>query len=285
MSSLNINGCTALSGLYINNNRLTALNANGLNNLVHLCCQNNNLTSINVNGCTRLDSLNCDNNNLSSLDVSQNTELTRLSCSGNHLTALNVTGLNSLTRFNGDNQTVSLRLYKHQSNGTYDRIIQLNAPSFGSNAIIYLGDKLISASNTVASTDFTVKTTGHSTYKLSGTMNFKYSEHPFLDMLAALRGFLSQISYKPGFFNAQLLGLTLADMSDWETNDAWKEKLQGVTWNTNNPNQILSIEWKGKDLAGKLDLSGCPGMWSIDCSANKLTSLEVGDSEALRVIW
>ena len=96
LTELNVQGLTALHWLDCYNNKLTALNVQGLTALVWLYCGNNQLTALNVQGLIALQWLYCDRNKLTSLNVQGLTALQELYCDSNNLTALNVQGLTAL---------------------------------------------------------------------------------------------------------------------------------------------------------------------------------------------
>ena len=76
--------------------QLTSLNVQGLTALQELNCYENKLTELDVQGCTALKYLYCYSNQLPTLDVQGCTELRCLSCGYNKLTSLNVQGLTAL---------------------------------------------------------------------------------------------------------------------------------------------------------------------------------------------
>ena len=121
LTSLNVQGLTALQELNCYENKLTELDVQGLTNLHELSCYknqlptldvqgctelrwlscgNNKLTSLNVQGCTALKELYCYSNQLADLDVSGLTELQELYCANNQLSTLNVQGLIALQTLN-----------------------------------------------------------------------------------------------------------------------------------------------------------------------------------------
>ena len=73
--------------LFCNENQLTSLNVQGCTALRALLCYNNQLTSLNVQGCTALQGLHCNDNQLTSLNAQGLTVLQRLLCYNNQLTA------------------------------------------------------------------------------------------------------------------------------------------------------------------------------------------------------
>ena len=87
LTALNVQGCTALKGLWCCSNRLTALNVQGLNALQNLNCFVNQLTALNVQGLSALNYLDCVGNQLTALNVQGCTALQKLLCSDNQLTA------------------------------------------------------------------------------------------------------------------------------------------------------------------------------------------------------
>ena len=98
LTSLNVQGLTALQKLYCSNNQLPELNVQGLNALQELGCYNNQLPELNVQGLTALKVLYCSGNKLPELNVQGLTALQVLYCSGNKLPELNVQGLTALKR-------------------------------------------------------------------------------------------------------------------------------------------------------------------------------------------
>ena len=87
LESLDASGCTALSSLYCSNNKLESLDVSGCTALSSLDCSNNKLESLDVSGCTALSSLDCSNNKLESLDVP---DIYKLDCSNNLLKSLTI---------------------------------------------------------------------------------------------------------------------------------------------------------------------------------------------------
>ncbi|UTC66541.1 MULTISPECIES: leucine-rich repeat domain-containing protein [unclassified Treponema] len=121
LTSLDVQGLSALDKLYCYNNRLTSLDMHGLTALRELSCSFNQLVSLNVQdsagleklfcaenqltafdmrGLTVLQELNCSDNRLTSLDAHDSTFLRFLLCKSNQLTSLNVQGLTALVYLN-----------------------------------------------------------------------------------------------------------------------------------------------------------------------------------------
>ena len=96
LTSLDVSGCTALTKLWCSRNQLTSLDVSGCTALTKLWCSQNQLTSLDVSGSTALTKLNCSNNQLSSLELPQNSTLTELDCSMNKLESLDLSACTRL---------------------------------------------------------------------------------------------------------------------------------------------------------------------------------------------
>ncbi|MCL2329294.1 MAG: M6 family metalloprotease domain-containing protein [Bacteroidetes bacterium] len=140
------------------------------------------ITEINVRGkgiaslkgieyFTALKTLDCSNNQLETLDISALTNLQYFSCQNNQLTSLDLSGSPFIKGVECFNQTPTLTL--NADGGVYSVAITLNNLTKLANGITYAGGKLISNSNTIASTPFEVNVTGNAA-KLSGTITLLY---------------------------------------------------------------------------------------------------------------
>ena len=96
LTELDVQGCTALKELYCYSNQLADLDVSGLTELQELYCANNQLSTLNVQGLIALQTLNCSGNKLTELDVQGLTVLKNLICNKNKLNSLNVKGLTAL---------------------------------------------------------------------------------------------------------------------------------------------------------------------------------------------
>ena len=98
LTSLNVQGLTALQKLSCGGNKLTELNVQGLTALQELWCSGNQLPELNVQGLTALQKLECRENQLTELNVQGLTALQKLECWKNQLTELNVQGCAALQK-------------------------------------------------------------------------------------------------------------------------------------------------------------------------------------------
>ncbi|MCL2328855.1 MAG: leucine-rich repeat domain-containing protein [Bacteroidetes bacterium] len=140
--------------------------------LQYLYCSGNQLTSLNVSALTNLKLLYCQDNQLASLNVSALIHLQELNCSRNKLTALDVSALVNLQALYCTAQIATLTL--NTDGAVYSTAIALNNPTKLAAGITYAGGKLISNSNTIASTPFEVVVPG-SSVKLNGTFTLLYN--------------------------------------------------------------------------------------------------------------
>ena len=93
LTSLNVQGLTALQKLSCGGNKLTELNVQGLTALQELWCSGNQLPELNVQGLTALQKLECWKNQLTELNVQGLTALQKLGCYSNQLNAKAMTEL------------------------------------------------------------------------------------------------------------------------------------------------------------------------------------------------
>jgi len=107
LTSLNVQGLTALQELNCSGNQLTELNMQGLTALQELYCYSNQLTELNMQGLTALQELYCDNNQLTELNMQGLTALQELYCYNNQLTELNMQGLTALQKLYCDNNQLT----------------------------------------------------------------------------------------------------------------------------------------------------------------------------------
>jgi len=172
--TLDVSNSLELVELFCYLNQLTQLNISNNTELVYLEFYNNQLTQLDLSNNTELFHLGCSSNQLTSLDLSNNTKLEQLNCDGNHLTNLDISGLPPLWDFNGSNQQVNLTL-SNSGSGVYTLPIVLNNPTFTNSNITYASGNLQSGNNATYFTGFTTET-GNSSFQLSGSMHFTYSE-------------------------------------------------------------------------------------------------------------
>jgi uncharacterized repeat protein (TIGR01451 family) len=90
MTSLNLNGCTALEDLSCSYSGLTSLDLSGLSSLDTMFAQQNNIATIDVTGAVSLGNINIAYNQVTSLVVHDLPALQSISASGNMISSLDI---------------------------------------------------------------------------------------------------------------------------------------------------------------------------------------------------
>ena len=100
-----------------------------------------------------------------------------------------------------------------------------------------------------------------------------------------LRIFLRQLSSVAGKINAEQLGLTISDTVNWQTDEAWVSKIQGLTWDNSNPKRLIKIGCTpetdaefctrmatlGKVCGVITDYDNCGVLRTVDCGTDACT--------------
>lgn len=85
-----------------------------------------------------------------------------------------------------------------------------------------------------------------------------FAQNPNKNEVKLIQSFLSQKQQK------------VEHAEPWNVNPNAPATWTGVTW---TGGRITAIEWKDKDLAGNLNLSGLQNLQTVDVSRNKLASI------------
>ena len=278
IANLDVSGCTALQALNCagsNGSRvLQTLNVTGCTALTELNCQYNKLTSLNLSGCTALVQLQCGNSDMTTFDVSGNTSITEIYFSNNaNLTSVNVAGCTNLH---------GLRL---QSN---PYLTTLSVPNLGLTKL-YVSNcnrlaTLDCSGNQISDIDLancTALTTLDCSRNQLATLSL--STNTALDTLRCndnLLGSLdlSALTVLRALYcgnNTALSSLSTAYQTDLHILD--------MSGNTSIYGTFTSI--KGTYASPKklttLNISGCTGIGTLDCSYNEITSLDVSGCTGL----
>ena len=108
LTSLQLEGCTALTWLDCSSNDLTVLDVSSLENMNHLSVSDNRLVSLNLSKNTALATLDCSNNSLKELNISNNRMLISLHCGGNAIAGLNLRYNTALTALDCSSNLITL---------------------------------------------------------------------------------------------------------------------------------------------------------------------------------
>jgi len=108
LSALELSNNTDLVYLYCDYNNLGSLDVSSNTDLVHLTCDENNLSALDLTLNTELEALYCNLNEISSLDVSNNILLEYLYCGYNNLTSLDVSSNSTLADLGCNNNQLTI---------------------------------------------------------------------------------------------------------------------------------------------------------------------------------
>ena len=97
LTTIDVSNNTALTGLNVERNQLTTLDVSKNTALTYLSVFSNQLTTLDVSNNTALTELRVDYNQLTTLDVGKNTKLTELNVDNNQLTTIDVSNNTALT--------------------------------------------------------------------------------------------------------------------------------------------------------------------------------------------
>ena len=329
LTSLNVSGCTSMTWLRCDNNLLTSLNVSGCSKLSELQCDSNPLTSLDVRNCAALESLNCWGPNLEtvafnssaqsltfnfdnswtfkdgkgrSLGVSYSYEYKAgnsvtlpITATNNGQTIRFITASNeslavptlsvSVTGSNSVSVTVG-----RVANASEYRVEYSTSSNFTNPNIRNVSAGTSSIGNLAANTTyyFRVQAIGSGIYSdsnYSATVSAKTNAVITASDVSCLLEFLEETDSR-GVKNGTKIN------SDYDRDDT--STWTGVTWSKiNGVDRVTMIDWRGKQLSGTLNLSGCTALTSLnlayrydsgDYYYNDLSSLNVSGCTALKYL-
>ncbi len=295
LTSLDVSQNPSLSWLHCSVNPLISLDVSHNPKLDMLSCYSNQLTSLDVSHNPNLRMLNCHSNKLTSLDLSRNPKLDWLACGLNQLTFSTIPLLNNLTNYSYTSQGVTQGgrvLYSEGIDLAAEYSIKGNVTTFNWYEVINGNEYPVTLAGSGGSFSLDVSHEGKTLRCKMHNATFPAfdAEHPLVyevDVIntdtsefhssdkTCLRNFLRQYDPETGICNFSRVGLIEADTLNWQTNEEWVRKVQGLTWNGVNPKHVSSIGWNACGLEGSLSLSGFPALETLSCADNQLTSLDV----------
>lgn len=283
--SVDLNGCTSLTGLSLNNKNLNTLNLNGCTALSTLDCSNNQLTTLDVSSNLNLTTLNCSNNQLSSLNTLNNNSLTNLNCSNNQLTYLFVALNNALATLNCSNNNITYLDFNNNANLT-----TLDC-SYNSLSSISVNNNPILTSMDCSHNNLPVLTVNADTALV--TLNCSYNQLAVLDVsnnhqLQSLKCDYNQlptinISNNTALQTLSCSGNNLPQISlinnlDLRVLNCSYNQLTNLNLNTNT--ELLELDCSHNQLTA-LHLQNDTLLYKINCTDNSLTHLDVSNTYML----
>ena len=294
LRSLNASGCTALTELTCQYNRLTNLDVSGCTSLTELDCWSNQLTSLDLSGCTALTELDCGYNQLTSLDLSHSSTLIELNCYGNALTSLDLS------------KCLNLRYVDCSTNRIKGEAMNRLVASLPTCSGDYHGQ--YSDRNSYSGGYFVAVSSSDYEWNICSKENVASAHAKNWTTLNKMRGFkyynLELVPYE-GVDESQLVGHGVITMTTEKavgepitllfkanspvTLEGVKEILQsdGSTTYQILPGQKITLRGDvtalrcGESELTSLDVSDCPSLTRLECWDNQLTNLDVSQNSAL----
>lgn len=236
---------TALTGLYCDNNDLTALDVSKNTKLGCLTCADNRLGSLSLNSNKALFSLVCTDNQLKELNLANNTRLQDLRCAGNELQALDIS------------KNMSLMWLDCSRNNLTD----LDASGHTKLQYLFCGENRLASLNVSGATKLQwleCQQNRLTDLDISGVLNVNASQDSAMNLLNCAEN--------------QLMSLVVGD----------KEYFKGLVCSGNAIEKLdltAAPDLRQLECADNalktLDLTRNTKLQTLDCSGNQLTSLDL----------
>ena len=314
VTSLDVSGCSTLTKLQCQSNKLTSLDVSKNTSLTTLRCSKNQLTSLDVSGCSALTTLDCSNNQLTSLDVSKSTALAKIECYNNRINGEEMTNLvNSLPNRKGMTAGVFKVVEDTQSEKNQCRPSDITVakeknwnPQWSNNSsYIGFGEGVITMTTSKAvgeTISLRVKANGkviiegaqetgqedygRKLYRLSSQTITIRGEVTTLDCNYYGSNRLTSLDVSGcialtmlNCSNNQLTSLDVSKNTALTTLECYKNQLTSL--NVSGCISLTKLSCFGNQLTS-LNVSGCTALTTLDCSSNQLTSLDVSSCTALK---
>lgn len=302
LTTLDFSKNTALKTLVCYSNKLTALDVSKNTALEQLTCYSNKLTTLDVSKNTALTNLYCYDNQLTALDVSKNTALQNLQCYSNQLTSLNVSQNPSLTELRCySNQLTSFDVSKSIAlKKLYCYSNQLTALDLSKNTALI---ELYCYSNQLAALDIS-KNTALSYIDCSSNQltslnlkngnneyfsTYKFTNNPDLRCIQVDNDYFSNNSWKSfkdatASYNKDCVSITLIPDVNFEKKlislgiDSGTVDGQVPTYKVNT---VTDLDVSNNSIADLTGIQDFVGLYTLNCSGNQLTSLDVSKNRSL----
>jgi len=266
LTTLDLTKNTALVTLNCQNNLLTNLNISKNSSLTTIICNNNKLTNLDVSEKLALTNLQCTSNKLVSLDVLKNTALITLLCDKNSLTSLDISKLialatldcsaNLLTNLDASKNIALTSLYCKDNSLTSVNVKNGNNNAFYWNSIYHLSFsgnkdlKCITVDDIVYSNkNWTGNKESGATYALACDGRYTAIPDPRFHLE------LINLGLDSGNFSGKVL--------------------------TANISSLKTLDVSSKNITDLTGIEDFTELTSLDCSKNKLSSINISKNIAL----
>lgn len=316
LTELDVASCDALRLLQAFNNRLTAFDASGKTLLETLYLHGNQLETIDLSGCGALRTLNVAGNRLAELNVQDCPDLSMLDCGDNALTFATLPkraiasydyapqavmqgepvpytagiDLSQQKRVVMPGEEAVVTEYAWFDISTDEEVPLPDSLSW----LVDDGNGRFTLSEVLTGTDLRCKMRNAAfpdlelEYEISLLETLEAYDEAEMEQL---RAFLRHESVNEGILNAEKLGLSLADILEWETSGKWIVRLANYGYvslsrdEATGKKRLTGINFVAKNLAGDLVLTACTELTGLSCYANKLTGLDVSTCTKMGSIW
>ncbi|AYN05666.1 T9SS type A sorting domain-containing protein [Flavobacterium sp. 140616W15] len=269
LTTLDLTKNTALATLNCQNNLLTNLNISKNSSLTTIICNNNKLTNLDVSEKLALTNLQCTSNKLISLDVLKNTALITLLCDKNSLTSLDISKLialvtldcstNLLTSLDASKNIALTSLYCTDNPLTNVNVKNGNNKAFYWNSIYHLSFsgnkdlKCITVDDIVYSNkNWTGNKESGATYALACDGRYTAIPDPRFHLE------LINLGLDSGNFSGKVL--------------------------TANISSLKTLDLSSKNITDLTGIEDFTELTSLDCSKNKLSSIDISKNIALTTL-
>jgi len=269
LTTLNLTKNTALVTLNCQNNLLTNLDISKNSSLTTIICNNNKLTNLDVSEKLALTNLQCTSNKLISLDVLKNTALITLLCDKNSLTSLDISKLialvtldcstNLLTSLDASKNIALTSLYCTDNSLTSVNVKNGNNKAYYWNSIYHIsfsGNK-----------DLKCITVDDIIYS---NKNWKGNKESGATYALACDGLYTAIPDPR--FHLELINLGL---------DSGNFSGKVLTANISS---LKTLDVSSKNITDLTGIEDFTELTSLDCSKNKLSSINISKNVALTTL-
>ena len=289
LTTIDVSNNTALTGLNVERNQLTTLDVSNNTALTYLSVFSNQLTTLDVSNNTALTELRVDYNQLTTLDVGKNTKLTELNVDNNQLTTIDVSNNTALTELGVWGNKLTTIDVSNNTALTYlaaggNRLTTIDVSN--NTALTYLnvgGSQLttIDVSNNTALTELKVAGSQLTTLDVSNNtklirLDVGSNQLTTLDVSknTALTDLEVNYNQLTTLDVSKNTALTLLQASDNQLTTLDVSKNTALTDLEVNYNQLTT-----------LDVSGATSLTELRVYRNQLTTLDVSNNTALTDLY
>ena len=289
LTTIDVSNNTALTGLNVERNQLTTLDVSKNTALTYLSVFSNQLTTLDVSNNTALTELRVDYNQLTTLDVGKNTKLTELNVDNNQLTTIDVSNNTALTELGVWGNKLTTIDVSNNTALTYlaaggNRLTTIDVSN--NTALTYLnvgGSQLttIDVSNNTALTELKVAGSQLTTLDVSNNtklirLDVGSNQLTTLDVSknTALTDLEVNYNQLTTLDVSKNTALTLLQASDNQLTTLDVSKNTALTDLEVNYNQLTT-----------LDVSGATSLTELRVYRNQLTTLDVSNNTALTDLY